>query len=246
MSSEPQEQATPAPNRPVALATVSGTVLPVQTLPSAATKTLAPQAVAATGAASKAPAPNPASTRGQTLARARTALVQVIPQLQYRIVRLGPAGQAGLAALVAAAVVAVSALVPARNAIESLRADILHAQRPHTAVTEDDGISRVVATLPTREQVPAVLGVVYQQAQSVGVQLDSGHYAFTPAKPGGVARYELEFPVKASYPDIRTFINRTLTAVPAAGLTKLHIERKAVGDAVVNADVHFVIFVRSE
>ena len=34
--------------------------------------------------------------------------------------------------------------------------------------------------------------------------------------------------------------------VPAAGLGKLHVERKAVGDQVVNANIGFVVFVRSE
>jgi hypothetical protein len=61
-----------------------------------------------------------------------------------------------------------------------------------------------------------------------------------------VGRYELEFPLKAEYPKVRDFINRTLNAVPSAGLDKLRIERKAVGDALVNADVRFVVFVRSE
>jgi hypothetical protein len=78
------------------------------------------------------------------------------------------------------------------------------------------------------------------------VPLDTGHYVYSPAKAGAIARYDLEFPVKASYPDIRVFINRTLTAVPAAALGKLHVERKAVGDQVVSADIGFVVFVRSE
>ncbi len=56
----------------------------------------------------------------------------------------------------------------------------------------------------------------------------------------------MDFPVKASYPDIRKFINQTLTAVPAAALAKLHVERKTVGDQIVSADIGFVVFVRSE
>ena len=61
-----------------------------------------------------------------------------------------------------------------------------------------------------------------------------------------MGRYELEFPVKAPYPNVRDFINRTLSAVPAAGLDKLRIERKVVGDPVVSADIRFVVFVRAE
>ena len=193
------------------------------------------------------PPPAPArAARTEIMGRTRATLARIVPQTQYQLVRIGPAGQAGLAALVAAAVIAVSVLIPARNAIRTLSADIAQAQhQPHTAGTLQ-GIPGFVASLPTRAQIPAVIGLVFEQAQKAGVPLDNGHYAFSPAKSGGVARYELEFPVKASYPNIRDFINSTLTAVPAAGLDKLHVERKAVGDTVVSADIRFVIFVRGE
>jgi hypothetical protein len=171
--------------------------------------------------------------------------LQIAPQTQYQIARLGPAGQTGLLALVVAAVLAVSALMPARNAIETLNADIARAQHLPQGVTQQS-VPHLVQTLPTRAQIPAVIGVVVEQAKAAGVPLDSGHYAYSAPKSGEVARYALEFPVKAGYPNIRDFINRTLTAVPAAGLEGLHVERKAVGDTVVNADIRFVIFVRGE
>jgi len=105
---------------------------------------------------------------------------------------------------------------------------------------------RLVESLPTRNQIPAVIGLIYAQAKEAGVPLDTGHYVFSPPKASTLARYDVDFPVKASYPDIRKFINHTLTAVPAAALAKLHVERKTVGDPIVNADIGFVVFVRSE
>lgn len=184
--------------------------------------------------------------RSAALTRAHAVATQLVPQLQYQIARLGPAGQVGLAALVAALVVAVSTLMPARHALQALSADIMRAQHPSAAALADQAAPHLVASLPTRAQIPAVIGQIFIQAKEAGVSLDTGHYVYSPAKGGAIARYDLEFPVKASYPDIRGFINRTLTAVPAAGLGKLHVERKAVGDQVVNADIGFVVFVRSE
>jgi hypothetical protein len=92
--------------------------------------------------------------------------------------------------------------------------------------------------------MPAVIGQVFAEAKAAGVPLDTGHYVYTAAKGEALARYELEFPIKASYPDVRHFIDLTLAAVPAAALGKLRLERKAVGDAIVVADVVFVVFVR--
>ncbi len=184
--------------------------------------------------------------RISALARAQAGATQLGPQLQYQIARLGPAGQVGLAGLVAALVFAASALLPARHALDALSANISRAQHPSAAFTADQAAPRLVESLPTRNQIPAVIGLIYGKAKEAGVTLDTGHYVYSPPKAGALARYDLDFPVKASYPDIRNFINHTLTAVPSAALAKLRVERKTVGDQVVNADIGFAVFVRSE
>ena len=129
------------------------------------------------------------------------------------------------------------------------RVDVAARQRPgapSAAAVSDVSVGKVVAELPTRQQMPAVVGLVLEQARAANVQLDNGHYSYSAPKGGTIGRYELEFPVKADYPSVRNFINRTLSAVPAAGLDKLHIERKVVGDATVSADIRFVVFVRAQ
>lgn len=202
-----------------------------------------------------APLPAPAPAAPQALApRSGTALLdslrhaagQLIPQLQYQIARLGLAGQAGLAAFVAAAAVAIAVLLPAHNALQNLNTELARALHPLTTMPAEEAVPRLVASLPTRPEIPAVIGQMYEQAKAAGVSLDKGRYAYAPAKAGTIARYEVEFPVSAPYPAIRTFINGTLTAVPAASLEKLRLERKAVGEQVVNADIGFVVFVRGE
>ena len=172
------------------------------------------------------------------------AAAQLAPHIQYRIARLGVVGQAGLAALVAAAVLTASALVPAQRALQTLSADLARAGHAPVAASQEESAPRLLASLPARAQMPEVVGQILTQAKAAGVSLDTGHYVYTPAKGRAVARYELEFPVKAAYPDIRNFIDRTLSAVPVAALGKLRFERKAVGDPVVGADIVFVVFLR--
>jgi hypothetical protein len=204
---------------------------------------------AATGVSRPVPtkSPAPATARVDFVAQLRGTIAGVVPHAQYRLARVGALGVTGVAALLAAGVIALGVLIPGQNAVRALDADIIRAQQhPRAELTPEEGLGLFVATLPTRGQIPVVISQVLQQAKLAGVPLDSGHYAFTPAKKGNVGRYELEFPVKASYPQVRDFINRTLTAIPAAGLDKLHIERKTVADETVNADVRFVVFVRGE
>jgi hypothetical protein len=180
-------------------------------------------------------------------ARFSDAIVRAIPLGLYHLVRVGPAGIAGVAATLAALAITAAALIASRNAADAVTAKIASAQHhQNPASSPEDGIGKVVSALPTRDQIPTVMGVMLQQAQQSGVALDTGHYSYSPPRGGGVGRYEIEFPVKAEYPRVREFINRTLAAVPSAGLDKLRIERKLVGDSVVSADVRFVLFVRSE
>jgi hypothetical protein len=197
------------------------------------------------------PAPmQPPAVRGPTgtdlLERVRDAAGQLLPQLQYQINRLGMAGQAGLVAFAAAAVLAVVALVPAHNGLLGLQDALVRAQHPAAAVGLEEAVPHLVASLPTRAQMPAVIGQMLAQAQAAGVALDKGRYAYEPPKAGTIGRYEVEFPVSAGYPAIRSFVNGTLTAVPAAALDKLRLERKAVGEQNVNADIGFIVFVRGE
>jgi hypothetical protein len=198
----------------------------------------APRAPATAAAAPKSPA-------SAALVRLQSAPVQLLPHVQYQLTRLGVAGQTGLAALAAAAVIVVSALLPAKQAEQRLAAELARAPLAAESASPGQKAPKLLTSLPARTEISAVIAQVYAEAKGANVSLDTGHYVYTPAKGGAVSRYELEFPVKASYPDIRTFIDHTLAALPAAALGKLRFERKAVGDAVVAADIVFVVFVRS-
>ena len=241
-----------------------GTVTPIKAL-AATVVALAPEPAEVAATAQEAAAsvleapPAPAPVVALPVA-AHTALpralmlrlqhltTHTLPIAWYRIARVGPAGLVGAAAVLAALLIAALALVGGRNATDALSAQIAHAQaHPGAALSGDAGVSKVVAALPRRQEMPAVVGVVLEQARAANVTLDNGHYTYSVPKGGNaVGRYELEFPVKATYPNVRDFINRTLSAVPAAGLDKLRIERKVVGDPVVSADIRFVVFVRAE
>jgi hypothetical protein len=196
-----------------------------------------------------APAVIPATAAASALAlRLQRLTTHTLPITWYRIARVGPAGLVGAAAILAALLVGALALVAGRQATDALTTRIAHVQaHPGMAASGDGGVSKVVAALPRRREIPALVGLVMEQARAANVVLDNGHYVYTPPKGmSTVGRYELDFPVKATYPNVRDFIDRTLSAVPAAGLGKVRIERKVVGDPVVSADIRFVVFVRAE
>jgi hypothetical protein len=201
------------------------------------------------GAAQPGVAPPPAALavtpRTALQARAEQMLVRAVPQMKYQLMRVGPAGLTGIGVLLAAAVAAIVLLLPAHQSVLALRDELTKAGHamPST-VKPEQSPQQFAATLPTREQIPALLGVVLAQATDAGIVLEQGRYTFSPATSNRLARYTFEFPVKADYGNIRSFINKSLAAIPALGLDKLHVERKTVGDTAVSADVGFVIYLR--
>jgi hypothetical protein len=200
-----------------------------------------PDELVAQAARRAAPA---ALTSSSLQARLDRFMVRALPELRYRLMRLGVPGIAGLASLAAALGFVFVLLIPARQSIGALKAQLSQtvqfgpAPAAHTSSPQ-----QFAGTLPSRRQVPALLGTVLTQANDAGVQ---GKYVFTPASGNQLARYSFEFPVKGDYTSIRDFINRALSAIPALGLDKLHIERKNIGDTAVSAEVGFVIYLKGD
>jgi hypothetical protein len=186
----------------------------------------------------------PVALRTSLQQRAERMLVRAVPQARYQLARVGPAGLTGLGVLLAAGIAAVVLVLPARQSVVTLRNELTKAGHSLPSAKPEQSPQQFAATLPTREQVPALLGEVLVQATDAGIALDQGRYTYSPATSNRLARYTFEFPVKADYGNIRTFINKSLAAIPALGLDKLHVERKNVADTVVSADVGFVIYLR--
>ena len=207
--------------------------------------TRAPMAGAPVPGVAPPPAALPVASRTALQARAERMLVRAVPQVKYQLMRVGPAGLTGIGVLLAAAVAAIALLLPAHQSVLALRDELTKAGHamPSTAKPQQSP-QQFAASLPTREQIPAILGLVLVQATDAGIDLPQGRYTFTPPTSNRLARYTFEFPVKGDYGNIRSFINKSLAAIPALGLDKLHVERKNVGDTVVSADVGFVIYLR--
>jgi hypothetical protein len=196
----------------------------------------------------RTPMPAAAASAPRTALQLRTErmLLRALPQVRYQLMRVGPAGLTGISVLVAAAVAAIVLLLPAHQSVLALRAELTKAAGHPlpAAVQPERSPQQFAAALPTRAQIPALMGVVLVQATDAGIVLEQGKYTFSPATSSRLARYSFEFPVKADYGNIRNFINKSLAAIPALGLDKLHVERKNVGDTLVSADVGFVIYLR--
>jgi len=175
----------------------------------------------------------------------------VVPYLKQQVQSVGPAGVAGVALLAFAAAFFFGANSPLKgeltqlqSTLESLQSN--RASRPSTATPAPQSeLNAFVKRLPARAELPALTGQIVEKATAAGIVLERGTYDFTVSHSGQLVRARLSFPVHGSYPDIRRFIDATLASVPGAAVDALRFERKNVGDAEVDADIRFAIYLRA-
>jgi hypothetical protein len=103
-----------------------------------------------------------------------------------------------------------------------------------------------LAALPPRGEAPEIVAKILEEARASGVELPRGQYEYLPARDGVAARYRMTFPVHATYPQLREFMDRTLVALPAVAVEGMRIERKAVGEEGVDAELRLSAYVRSD
>jgi hypothetical protein len=191
--------------------------------------------------ASLATAAEPATSTA--LERVRESGQQLVAQAAYQLRRLGTATVAGIVAVGAAATIFLAYNLPHGQAVSALQAQLAHTP---AVVSTASPNGATLASLPPRGEAPDVVAKIYEEAKAAGVELPKGQYEYIPPRDGMAARYRLTFPVHASYPQIRTFLDRTLIALPAVAVEGLRIERKSVGDGNVDAEIKLGAYVRGE
>ncbi len=225
---EPRNEAATAPANPAELAP--------------ATRTAAPSM--------PAPAHVLSSPVGHASAQSALEQIQVyanraLAETLYQARRLGGATIAGIAAVVLAMTLFIANNLPQGSAIAALKGQLAQlAPAAKGAVAPLSGSA--LAALPSRGQAPEIVAKIVEEARASGVELPRGQYEFLPARDGVAARYRMTFPVHATYPQLREFMDRTLVALPAVAVEGMRIERKAVGDTGVDAELRLSAYVRSD
>jgi hypothetical protein len=184
---------------------------------------------------------------------AQRALMRIERSVARSMVYLrstGTLGLSGLGLLGLALVCVWTVVLPQRDGLSSLREQLATAQAraigggPGASMGPAQQASDFIKKLPARRDLPAILGIVLQQAEASSLSLESGSYEWRAGKDGGPGQYRIALPVRGTYPEIRRFVEATLFAAPAVALESLRFARGDVAESAVDADVSFVVFVR--
>ena len=159
---------------------------------------------------------------------------------------LGPVGSAGFGLLVLAAGFYAGTVLPQAWRLEALQREAV-AARPATGPARDTPrtpareLAAFYAYFPAADELPEILQAVYHAARRQDLTLERGEYKVTRPASGGMFEYQLTFPVKGTYPQLRKFLQRALAEVPALGLESIQLERQKVGDTVLDAKITLAI-----
>jgi hypothetical protein len=173
-----------------------------------------------------------------------------MPAARYALTRAGRTGTVGLALLMVAAGLLLSTLLPLRRHVDELQQQVQQASVdspvPSAIPAPGEDLKVFMRALPRRGELPTVVATVVQQAQDAHLDLVTGRYELAAGQTRRIGQYRLTFPVKGTYPELRSFIERALLAAPALALESLRMQREDIAQEAVTAEVAFVIYVRGE
>ncbi|HSQ05259.1 MAG TPA: hypothetical protein VLN59_14545 [Burkholderiales bacterium] len=108
--------------------------------------------------------------------------------------------------------------------------------------TPADKIAAFYGSFPPSNLLPDLLDKVFAAAQAQAVVLEQGEYKVMKDTRGALTQYQVTFPVKGTYPQIRKFVAAALAAVPTLSLESIKFERKKVGDTRLDTRIKFVVY----
>lgn len=168
-----------------------------------------------------------------------------------RIMRqLGWPGVLGLGLLVFAATFYVSGWRPAAAYRDDLQMNLelrqREANRPATTdralLTPTAQLAEFHKAFPDVASQPDWLEKIFKVASSEGIALEQGDYKLTRSVAGRIVRLHINFPVKCSYPQMRSFIARLKTEIPVLALEHIQFERQKVADPNLEVRLQMVLF----
>lgn len=131
------------------------------------------------------------------------------------------------------------------------RAALSPASSSGAATADDDRVvvlqQRYIAfatLVPDEDQVAPMVSAIFAHAARRGLVLAQADYRRSSEPGSGLALLELRLPVKGGYPQVRHFINDTLSGMPGVALREVSFRRDSVSLEGVEAQLRFVLFMK--
>ena len=169
--------------------------------------------------------------------------------------RLGWPGGSGLAILLLVAGFYMAAIRPLHDELHALeqRGNTdrqQQLQRLNKLLAEQNKPAYQYASFvdyfASKEVLPERLATLFNAAGGAGLTPGQADYRLNDAANLPLREFRVTMPLTGSYPAIRRFVSAVLNANPGTALEQIRFERRKIGDATVDAEIRFVIYMPSK
>ncbi|HZF38056.1 MAG TPA: hypothetical protein VE715_04490 [Blastocatellia bacterium] len=155
--------------------------------------------------------------------------------------RFGWQSVVGLALLVSWAAFYLTEVYPVQQRLDVLRITAA-GSRAETKGGDQQKELEIFRAFFRRGSLEEQLQAIHDSGKSTGIAFKRIDYRMLEEKRSGLKQYQIIMPVTSSYPSIRQFTSLALAKMPALSLDHIYFQRKKIGDAVVEAELHFTLF----
>jgi hypothetical protein len=103
-------------------------------------------------------------------------------------------------------------------------------------------VNTYIASFPTTQNRASKINELMQLANSQHLVLDEVKYKNLVDSNGVFNRYQVDFSVFASYPEVHAFLSKLLTEMPYVSLESLNLSRESVVDAQIEARIQLIFY----
>jgi hypothetical protein len=170
--------------------------------------------------------------------------------LNRALAGIGRTGIVGLGLLIFSAGFYASWIAPRHEQIRALEVKSARLQQPSGPAPvgqRDRGpLSDFYGFFPSPESIPKSLDLLFGLAQRNGLEITKSDYRLVASADPNITTYQVRFPLKGTYVQVRKFVAAALQELPFASLDELRLEKKRVEDANVDSQIRFTFFLRAK
>jgi hypothetical protein len=158
---------------------------------------------------------------------------------------LGWQGVAGITVLAACAIYYVVAVHPLKERMALLGVAVASDQRKGAGASvagPQSDLAQFKKSFETERTVEDQLSALHDAAKATGLVLKRIEYRMLEDRRAALRQYQIVMPTAGKYPQVRQFVSLALAKVPALSLDQISFQRRRIGDATVEAELRFTLF----
>jgi hypothetical protein len=163
---------------------------------------------------------------------------------------MGISGIAGLGLLVFCIGFYASWIAPRQEQVRSLEDKSAQLQQApgaaRVSLAEQGPLTDFYGFFPTSDAIPKTLDRLFTLAQQHGLDIVRSEYRLVRSTDANMTTYQVRFPLKGTYEQVRKFLAAALQEFPFASLDELRLERRRIEDSNVDSQIRFTIYLRAK